>query len=86
VIEAAAEAVQSVEAQQVEQMRVYWQFVKGRLSNLGSASSTKIHSNLSLLVPSYKGRTVDELTAFLEVMLAEGLVTKTEKGNWKIIR
>lgn len=86
VIEAAAEAVQSVEAQQVEQMRVYWQFVKGMLSNLGSASSGKIHATLSMLVPTYKGRTVDELSAFLEVMVGEGLVARTEKGNWKIVR
>ncbi len=86
VIEAAAEAVQSVEAQQVEQMKVYWQFVQAMLSNLGAASSSKIHSRLTMLVPSYKGRTVEELAAFMEVMLGEGLVTRTEKGSWKIVR
>lgn len=39
-----------------------------------------------MLVPTYKGRTTDELVAFLEAMEAEGSVEKTATGNWKIVK
>ncbi|KAK4057900.1 hypothetical protein OIO90_001119 [Microbotryomycetes sp. JL221] len=86
VIEEAQQAVQSVEAQQVEQMRIFWQYINGMLMNLGALPITRIHTTLNMLVPSYKGRTTDELVAFLEAMSAEGLVERTTAGSWKIVK
>lgn len=39
-----------------------------------------------MLVPTYKGKTPDELKAFLEVMQSEGLVEKQGETSWKIVR
>ncbi|SCV70983.1 BQ2448_3745 [Microbotryum intermedium] len=86
VIEEEAQAVQSVEAQQIEQMRVYWQYIKGMLLNLGALPIARIHSTLNMLVPTYKGKTTDELVAFLDAMRIEGLVEKTTNGSWKIVK
>ncbi|SCZ98465.1 BZ3500_MvSof-1268-A1-R1_Chr7-1g09159 [Microbotryum saponariae] len=86
VIEEEAQAVQSVEAQQIEQMRVYWQYIKGMLLNLGALPIARIHSTLNMLVPTYKGKTTDELVAFLDAMRIEGLVEKTANGSWKIVK
>ncbi|KAI5480345.1 anaphase-promoting complex subunit 2 [Pseudohyphozyma bogoriensis] len=85
VMEEAQEAVQSVDSQKIEQMRVHWQYMQGMLLNLGVLPLTRIHNTLNMLVPSYKGRTTDELEAFLEAMAGEGLVEKVAKG-WKIIK
>lgn len=57
-----------------------------QLKNLGALPITRIHTTLNMLVPTYKGRTTDELVAFLEAMQAEGLVEKTATGNWKIVK
>ncbi|GAA5823647.1 hypothetical protein JCM11251_000710 [Rhodosporidiobolus azoricus] len=86
VVEEEQQAVQSVEEQRVEQMRVFWQFIQGMLTNLGALPLSRIHTTLNMLAPGYKGRTVDELTALLETVMAEGLVTKTAKGDWKIVK
>ncbi|GAA5889699.1 hypothetical protein JCM8208_001101 [Rhodotorula glutinis] len=86
VVEEEKEAVQSVEAQRVEQMRVFWQYIQGMLTNLGALPLSRIHSTLNMLAPGYKGRTTDELTALLEAVAADGLVTKTPKGSWKIVK
>ena len=40
---------------------------------------------LNMLVPAYKGRTTDELTALLEAMQVEGLVEKSGAA-WKLVR
>ncbi|GAA5841306.1 hypothetical protein JCM9279_000610 [Rhodotorula babjevae] len=86
VVEEEKEAVQSVEAQRVEQMRVFWQYIQGMLTNLGALPLSRIHTTLNMLAPGYKGKTTDELTALLEAVAAEGLVTKTPKGSWKIVK
>lgn len=57
-----------------------------QLKNLGALPITRIHTTLNMLVPTYKGRTTDELVAFLEAMQAEGSVEKTATGNWKIVK
>ena len=57
-----------------------------QLTNLGALPLARIHSTLNMLVPTYKGKTTDELTAFLEAMRAEGLVEKTASGSWKIVK
>ncbi|BGP54769.1 hypothetical protein JCM8202_003277 [Rhodotorula sphaerocarpa] len=86
VMEDEKEAVQSVAEKQVEEMRVYWQYIQGMLTNLGALPLSRMHSTLNMLAPGYKGKTVDELTALLEKVAAEGLVTKTASGSWKIVK
>ncbi|GJN89751.1 hypothetical protein Rhopal_002740-T1 [Rhodotorula paludigena] len=86
VVEEEKEAVQSVEAQRVEEMRVFWQYIQGMLTNLGALPLSRIHTTLNMLAPGYKGKTTDELTALLEAVAAEGLVQKTPKGSWKIVK
>ncbi|KAK4703540.1 anaphase-promoting complex subunit 2, partial [Phenoliferia sp. Uapishka_3] len=85
VLEEEAEAVQSVDALQVEQMRVYWQFLKGILTNLGAQGIQRMHTTLGMLVPDYKGHTIEELQSLLEVMQVEGLVEKSGT-EWKIVK
>ncbi|GAA6046446.1 hypothetical protein JCM3770_004928 [Rhodotorula araucariae] len=86
VVEEETEAVQSVEAQRVEQMRVFWQYIQGMLTNLGALPLSRIHSTLNMLAPGYKGKTTDELTALLDAVAADGLVTRTASGAWKIVK
>lgn len=45
----------------------------------------RIHSMLTMLVPTYKGHTTDQLNAFLLAMSHEGLVEKVGP-DWKIIK
>ena len=56
-----------------------------QLTNLGALPTARIHTTLNMLVSTYKGRTKDELQAFLEAMQTEGLVEKSGK-SWKIVR
>lgn len=56
-----------------------------QLTNLGALPTARIHTTLNMLVSTYKGRTKDELQAFLEAMQTEGLLEKTGK-SWKIVR
>ncbi|GAA5986672.1 hypothetical protein JCM10908_003852 [Rhodotorula pacifica] len=86
VMEEEKQAVQSVEEKQVEEMRVFWQYIQGMLTNLGALPLSRIHATLNMLAPGYKGKTVDELTALLEKVAAEGLVLKTASGSWKIVK
>lgn len=56
-----------------------------QLTNLKAMPITRIHSMLNMLVPSYKGRTTDQLEAFLGAMRVEGLVEKNGV-DWKIVK
>ncbi|KAM0747435.1 hypothetical protein T439DRAFT_359225 [Meredithblackwellia eburnea MCA 4105] len=85
VVEMEAEPIQSVDSQQLEQMRVFWRFVEGMLKNLGAQPASRIHSTLGTLVPDYQGRTIDQLESFLEQLQGEGLVQKSGT-NWKIVK
>lgn len=60
--------------------------LRSQLTNLGALPLARIHATLNMLVPTYKGRTTDELVAFLDAMAAEGLVEKTAAGSWKIVK
>ncbi|GAA6039076.1 hypothetical protein JCM8097_005307 [Rhodosporidiobolus ruineniae] len=86
VVEEEQQAVRSVEEERVEQMRVFWQFIQGMLTNLGALPLARIHSTLSMLAPGYKGRTTDELTRLLQTLEGEGLVQRTAKGDWKVVK
>ncbi|GAA5975169.1 hypothetical protein JCM11641_004375 [Rhodosporidiobolus odoratus] len=86
VVEEEKQAVQSVEEARLAEMKVFWQFIQGMLTNLGALPLSRIHTTLNMLAPGYKGKTTDELTALLESVAAEGLVLKTAKGDWKIVK
>ncbi|GAA5955125.1 hypothetical protein JCM3765_003202 [Sporobolomyces pararoseus] len=86
VIEEEKQAVQSVEEQGIAQMRVFWQFIQGMLTNLGTLPLSRIHSTLNMLAPGYKGKTLDELKALLQQVESEGLVRKLPSGSYKIVK
>jgi len=67
--------------QQAEQMRVYWRFIEGMLTNLGSLPLDRIQTMLKY-APGYD-QTVEQLGAFMEAARREGLVTVRD-GTWKL--
>ncbi|KZT73754.1 hypothetical protein DAEQUDRAFT_754204 [Daedalea quercina L-15889] len=76
-------AVLTVEQQQAEQMRVYWKFIEGMLTNLGTLPLDRIQTMLKF-APGYD-RTIEQLGAFMEAARREGLVT-VANGMWKLSR
>jgi len=76
-------AMVTVQQQQAAQMRVYWKFIEGMLTNLGQLPIERIQSMLKF-APGYD-RTLDQLAAFLEAAQREGLVTFNQ-GFWKLHR
>ncbi|KAI0045093.1 ubiquitin-protein ligase [Auriscalpium vulgare] len=75
--------VVTVQQQQAEQMRVYWKFIEGMLTNLGSLPLDRIQTMLKF-AQGYD-RTVDQLAGFMEAARREGLVTVRE-GLWRLNR
>ncbi|KAL1740891.1 hypothetical protein HDZ31DRAFT_46560 [Schizophyllum fasciatum] len=73
--------ISSVQHQQAEQMRVYWKFIEGMLTNLGSLSVDRIQSMLKF-APGYD-QTIDQLAAFMDAARREGLVVERD-GHWKL--
>ncbi|KAJ3771281.1 hypothetical protein FB446DRAFT_741057 [Lentinula raphanica] len=71
----------SVQQQQAEQMRVYWKFIEGMLTNLGSLSLDRIQSMLKL-APGYD-QSIDQLSMFMEAARLEELVAVRD-GMWKL--
>ncbi|KAJ3907968.1 hypothetical protein F5879DRAFT_939513 [Lentinula edodes] len=71
----------SVQQQQAEQMRVYWKFIEGMLTNLGSLSIDRIQTMLKL-APGYD-QTVEQLGIFMEAARHEELVVVRD-GMWKL--
>ncbi|KAG6332160.1 hypothetical protein ID866_6932 [Astraeus odoratus] len=76
-----APPVISVQQQQAEQMRIYWKFIEGMLTNLGPLGLDRIQTMLKL-APGYD-RTIDQLAAFMEAAKREGLVTAKD-GMWRL--
>jgi len=66
------QTLMSQEQQQAEQMKVYWQFVQGMLTNVGPMPTERIQAMLRL-APGYD-RTIEQLATFLEAAKREGLV------------
>ncbi|KIK10464.1 hypothetical protein PISMIDRAFT_691010 [Pisolithus microcarpus 441] len=62
-------------------MRVYWKFIEGMLTNLGSLGLDRIQAMLKL-APGYD-RTIEQLANFMEAAKREGLVT-VKDGLWKL--
>lgn len=73
--------VASAQQQQAEQMRMYWKFIEGMLTNLGGLPLDRIQSMLRF-APGYD-QSVDQLTAFLEAARREGVLVCRE-GVWKL--
>ncbi|EPX74508.1 anaphase-promoting complex subunit Apc2 [Schizosaccharomyces octosporus yFS286] len=68
-----ASAVQSQSDATASEMRVYWSFVVGMLTNLGSLELERIHNMLTMFIPPPDGynRTQNELREFLALMVKE---------------
>ncbi|KAI0032569.1 ubiquitin-protein ligase [Vararia minispora EC-137] len=73
----------TVAQEQAAQMRVYWRFIEGMLTNLGQLPIERIQSMLKF-APGYD-QTQEQLAAFLEAAQREGLVTFSQ-GCWKLHR
>lgn len=73
--------VMSVQQQQAEQMKIYWKFIEGMLTNLGSLPLDRIQSMLKF-APGYD-RSVEQLGSFMEAARREGLVN-VKDGMWRL--
>ncbi|KAF8264772.1 ubiquitin-protein ligase [Lactarius quietus] len=76
-------AVLTVQQQQAEQMKVFWKFIEGMLTNLGGLPLDRIQTMLKF-APGYD-RTVDQLGAFMDAARREGLVS-VKDGIWRLNR
>lgn len=81
VIEEPAAPSVTPQQQEAEQMRVYWKFIEGMLTNLGALPIDRIQTMLKF-APNYT-RTVEQLAVFMEAARREGLVT-VSNGFWKL--
>ena len=81
VIEEPAAPVVTPQQQEAEQMRVYWKFIEGMLTNLGALPIDRIQTMLKF-APNYT-RTVEQLGIFMEAARREGLVT-VNNGLWRL--
>ncbi|KLO14760.1 Cullin [Schizopora paradoxa] len=81
VVENEAAPVMSAQQQEAEQMRVYWKFIEGMLTNLGTLPLDRIQTMLRF-APGYS-RSIEQLGVFMEAARREGLVVNTN-GLWKL--
>ena len=73
----------SAQQEEAEQMRVYWKFIEGMLTNLGQLPLDRIQTMLKF-APNYS-KSIDQLNVFMEAARREGLVT-VSNGMWKLNR
>ncbi|KAJ7274011.1 hypothetical protein C8J57DRAFT_1062796 [Mycena rebaudengoi] len=78
-----APTVTAAQQQQADQMRLYWKFIEGMLTNLGSLPLDRIQTMLRF-APGYD-QTVEQLAGFMEAARREGLVIGRD-GMWKLNR
>ncbi|KAJ6453076.1 hypothetical protein C8R45DRAFT_1056934 [Mycena sanguinolenta] len=76
-----APTVTAAQQQQADQMRVYWKFIEGMLTNLGSLPLDRIQTMLRF-APGYD-QTLEQLAGFMEAARREGLVVGRD-GMWKL--
>lgn len=69
-----------------EQMRIYWSYIQGMLTNLGAVNAEKIHSFLKMLVPKETpySKSLEELQQFLEFMVEEEKLVVSTEGLYKL--
>ncbi|EIW59111.1 ubiquitin-protein ligase [Trametes versicolor FP-101664 SS1] len=73
----------AVQQQQAEQMKVFWKFIEGMLTNLGALPLARIQTMLKF-APGYD-QTIEQLAEFMEAARREGLVM-VKDGMWKLCR
>ncbi|KAF8191477.1 ubiquitin-protein ligase [Mycena galopus ATCC 62051] len=78
-----APTVTAAQQQQADQMRLYWKFIEGMLTNLGSLPLDRIQTMLRF-APGYD-QTIEQLAGFMEAARREGLVVGRD-GMWKLNR
>ncbi|KAJ7604032.1 hypothetical protein FB45DRAFT_958198 [Roridomyces roridus] len=76
-------AMSAAQQQQADQMRLYWKFIEGMLTNLGSLPLDRIQTMLRF-APGYD-KTPEQLAGFMEAARREGLVVGRD-GMWKLNR
>lgn len=71
-----------------EEMRIYWSYIQGMLTNLGAVNAEKIHSFLKMLVPKETpySKSLEELKQFLEFMVEEENLIVSPDGLYKLQR
>jgi anaphase-promoting complex subunit 2 len=81
------QSVQTSEERSAEEMKVYWQYIVGMLTNLGCLPTERIHSFLKMLVPRETPYTKssNELEQFLLLMVDEGNLEATSAG-YKLLK
>ncbi|KAF8157822.1 hypothetical protein B0H34DRAFT_656905 [Crassisporium funariophilum] len=73
--------ISSVQQQQAEQMRVYWKFIEGMLTNLGTLPLDRIQTMLKF-AQGYD-QSIDQLALFMEAARREGLVAVRD-AMWRL--
>ncbi|KAK9456962.1 hypothetical protein V1511DRAFT_495780 [Dipodascopsis uninucleata] len=78
-------SVQTVEDANMEEMRIYWSYIVGMLTNLQSLPIDRIQSFLKMLIPKDMGyaRSIDELRDFLTLMVTEEKLEYIS-GNYRL--
>ncbi|KAI0822342.1 ubiquitin-protein ligase [Trametes gibbosa] len=71
----------AAQKQQAEQMKVFWKFIEGMLTNLGALPLARIQTMLKF-APGYD-QTIEQLGEFMEAARREGLVI-VKDGMWKL--
>ncbi|KAF8882924.1 ubiquitin-protein ligase [Gymnopilus junonius] len=74
-------ALSGTQLQQAEQMRVYWKFIEGMLTNLGGLPLDRIQTMLKF-APGYD-KTIEQLASFLEAARREGHLVVRD-GVWRL--
>ncbi|KAK9237659.1 hypothetical protein V1525DRAFT_403411 [Lipomyces kononenkoae] len=83
--DAAESSVQTAEEKATEEMRIYWSYINGMLTNIPALPIDRIQSFLKMLIPKEVGysRNLDELRDFLTVMVAEEKL-ECVSGNYRL--
>jgi len=73
--------IPTLQRHQAEQMRVYWKFIEGMLTNIGALPLDRIQTMLKF-APGYD-RSIEQLALFMEAARREGLVFVRD-GIWRL--
>ncbi|KAK2865297.1 hypothetical protein FQN49_003713 [Arthroderma sp. PD_2] len=84
-IAAAAAAKESAEAATMAKMDLYWQFIRGMLTNQGAMPLQRIIMMLKIAVPGGFPFSSEELKQFMGKMVSGGKLEMVGGGNYKIV-
>ncbi|KAM5474301.1 hypothetical protein MauCBS54593_001875 [Microsporum audouinii] len=82
---AAAAAKEAAEAATMAKMDLYWQFIKGMLTNQGAMPLQRIIMMLKIAVPGGFPFSSEELKQFMGKMVSNGELEMVSGGNYKIV-